>query len=92
LDELVTAIIARTDLGSLDRFEETVAVNARHQQCLRTAADYLAEARRSLERGDAPELTALELRSALAAIGEITGAVESEEVLGKIFSTFCIGK
>ena len=92
LESLVDAVIARTDLASLGRFEETVAVNARHQQCLRTAADFLAEVRRSLERGDAPELTALELRSALAAIGEITGAVDTEEVLGKIFSTFCIGK
>jgi tRNA modification GTPase len=92
LENLVEAVIARTDLASLGRFEETVAVNARHQQCLRTAADYLAEARRSLERGDAPELTALELRSALAAVGEITGAIDTEEVLGKIFSTFCIGK
>lgn len=92
LDALVEAIIARTDLSALDRFEETVAVNARHQQCLRTAADYLEATRHSLERGDAPELTALELRSALAAIGEITGVIDTEEVLGKIFSTFCIGK
>lgn len=92
LEDLVDAIVARTDLASLGRFEETVAVNARHQQCLRTAADYLAEARRSLERGDAPELTALELRAALAAVGEITGAIDTEEVLGRIFSTFCIGK
>ena len=92
LEQLVDAVIARSDLGSLGRFEEAVAVNARHQQCLRSAAEALAETRRSLERGDAPELTALELRSALTAIGEITGAVDTEEVLGKIFSTFCIGK
>jgi tRNA modification GTPase len=92
LEALVEAIIARTDLGSLGRSGAVVAVNVRHQQCLRTAADYLDETRRSLERGDAPELTALELRAALAAIGEITGAVDHEEVLGKIFGTFCIGK
>jgi tRNA modification GTPase len=92
LEELVTALIGRTELVDFGRGEETVAVNVRHQQCLRTAADYLAETRRSLERGDAPELTALELRSALVAIGEITGAVDTEEVLGKIFGTFCIGK
>lgn len=92
LEELVGAIIGATDLAAVGRMEEAVAVNARHQHCLTTARDYLEDARRSLERGDAPELTALELRSALAAIGEITGAVESEEVLGKIFSTFCIGK
>jgi tRNA modification GTPase len=45
-----------------------------------------------LERADAPELTALELKSALAAVGEITGAVDTEDVLDKIFSNFCIGK
>ena len=92
LEELVGAIMGVTDLAAVGRMEEVVAVNARHQHCLKTARDYLEDARRSLERGDAAELTALELRSALAAIGEITGAVDSEEVLGKIFSTFCIGK
>ncbi|MBE2181324.1 MAG: 50S ribosome-binding GTPase, partial [Chthoniobacterales bacterium] len=92
LDELVEAIVAKTDLGSLGRIDEAVAINARHQHCLRTAGGFLDATRRSLESGDAPELTALELRSALAAIGEITGAVDAEEVLGRIFSTFCIGK
>jgi tRNA modification GTPase len=92
LEELVAAIIAKTDLAALERFEEVVAVNERHQHCLKTARDYLEEARRSLGRGDAPELTALELRSALAAIGEITGAVDTEDVLDKIFGSFCIGK
>lgn len=92
LDELVEAIIAKIELGSLGRFEEAVAINARHQHCLRAAQDYLEEASRSLARGDAPELAALELRSALASIGEIVGTVGTEEVLGKIFSAFCIGK
>lgn len=92
LDGLVGAIIGRIDLGAFGRFGEAVAINARHQHCLRAAQDSLAEAGRSLDRDDAPELTALELRSALAAIGEIVGAVDTEEVLGKIFSTFCIGK
>jgi tRNA modification GTPase len=92
LEALVAAIIEQTDLAATGRAGQAVAVNARHQQLLRTAEDYLGEARRSLERGDAPELTALELRSALVAIGEITGAVDTEEVLGKIFGTFCIGK
>ena len=92
LDGLVGAIIARIDTGALGRFGETVAINARHQHCLRNAQKSLAEAGRSLAREDAPELTALELRSALAALGEIVGAVDTEEILGKIFSTFCIGK
>jgi len=92
LESLVAAIIGRTDLGRADRLAEVVAVNARHQNCLQNAGIFLKEAQNSLGRGDAPELTALELRSALASVGEITGAVDSEEVLDRIFSSFCIGK
>ena len=92
LDDLVGAIIKKTDLVSFGRLDAAVAVNARHQHCLRRTRDYLVETRLSLERGDAPELTAFELRAALFAIGEITGAVDTEEVLDQIFGTFCIGK
>jgi tRNA modification GTPase len=92
LEKLVAAIIERTDLASLDRLGDLVAVNARHQQCLQNARAYLGEARRSLERGDAPELTAVELRAAVASIGEITGAVDTEDLLDTIFGSFCIGK
>jgi len=69
-----------------------VAINARHQNCLRCASESLAAARASLERQDAPELTAVELREALAAVGEITGGADSDDVLGEIFRSFCIGK
>ena len=86
------AILERTDLAKVERLGEVVAVNTRHQSCLQSARDFLVAARKSLERGDAPELTALELKSALSAVGEITGAVDTEEVLDRIFSSFCIGK
>lgn len=92
LQDLVGAVVGKVHLGALDRMGETIAINARHRNCLQRAAAYLEEARNSLERGDAPELTAVELRAALAAVGEITGAVDTEEILGKIFGTFCIGK
>ena len=92
LEDLVAAVIARTDLSALDRCGEVIAVNERHRHCLSAAQNYLREARQSLQRADPPELTAVELRSALAAIGEITGAVDTEDVLDKIFGSFCIGK
>jgi tRNA modification GTPase len=38
------------------------------------------------------ELVALELRHALDALGEIVGSVTSDDVLGRVFSRFCIGK
>ena len=92
LDVLVEALVARANLADLGRFEEAVAINARHRGCLEKAATTLAAARFSLERMDPPELTAVELRAALASVGDVVGAVDTEDVLGEIFSTFCIGK
>ena len=53
----------------------------------------LAEAaREAFTNGLSPEFVAEELRASLNAVGDILGRVDHEEVLGKIFSTFCIGK
>lgn len=92
LEALVEVVVARANLADLGRFEEAVAINARHRGCLEKAASALAAARVSLEQADPPELTAVELRAALASVGDVVGAVDTEDVLGKIFSTFCIGK
>ena len=92
VEELVEAVVGRVNLASLDRLGESVAVNERHRLCLASARSYLEQAKISLQRGDAPELTAVELRSALGAVGEITGAGDAEEVLDRIFGSFCIGK
>ncbi|MGE9269121.1 MAG: tRNA uridine-5-carboxymethylaminomethyl(34) synthesis GTPase MnmE, partial [Verrucomicrobiales bacterium] len=70
----------------------SVAVNARHQACLQRASSSLREARRGLREGWESELVAVDLREAMEAIGDIAGVVDTEEVLGKIFSSFCIGK
>jgi tRNA modification GTPase len=69
-----------------------VAINPRHRDCLRRGDESLVAAGVLLESGAAPELAALELRGALEALGEIAGKVDSEEILGAIFSRFCIGK
>lgn len=92
LDALVAAVVAKADMARVEGLGDAVAINARHQHCLRAAAGHLEATLRSLEAGEPPELTALELRSALEALSEITGGVDTEEVLGKIFGTFCIGK
>jgi tRNA modification GTPase len=70
----------------------SVAVNARHQACLDRARIALEEAISSMEQGEEPEFTSLSLREALSAIGEIAGVVDTEDILGEIFSNFCIGK
>jgi tRNA modification GTPase len=69
-----------------------VAINARHEAALERAQGFAAAARRLLLEGISPEFIAEELRGALGAIGDILGRTDQDEVLGKIFSTFCIGK
>jgi tRNA modification GTPase len=69
----------------------TLMARRRHLQALRQAGDSLALAftQAQARRG---ELVAEELRQTQNALGEITGQVSSEDLLGRIFSTFCIGK
>lgn len=73
--------------------EHAVAINARHQASLSLAATNLHAALDLLtEKECDPELAAIDLREALDALGEIPGKVDTEDLLGVIFSRFCIGK
>lgn len=69
-----------------------IAVNARHQHELSLCLEHLQLASTSIEKADSPEFTALELREALTHLGEITGTIDTEDILGAIFSSFCLGK
>lgn len=64
----------------------------RHVEALARAAAHFAAGREALESGRAGELFAEELRLAQNDLGEITGAVSSDDLLGQIFASFCIGK
>ncbi len=64
----------------------------RHLDAIERAAESLQRARYQLEVARAAELVAEELRLAQVALGEITGEFTSEDLLGRIFASFCIGK
>jgi tRNA modification GTPase len=65
----------------------------RHVQALRRTQEHLAMAHAvSVQKPPALDLLAEELRLAHDALGEITGAFTADELLGVIFSSFCIGK
>jgi tRNA modification GTPase len=70
----------------------TVSARRRHLDALARADRHLQEARRQLLEQRAGELMAEELRQAQQALAEITGEFTSEDLLGRIFSSFCIGK
>ena len=69
-----------------------LSARRRHLVALETARGHVDEGRRQLEESRAGELMAEELRQAQIALGEITGEVTTEDLLGRIFSSFCIGK
>ena len=70
----------------------TVSARRRHLDALARADRHLQEARRQLLEQRAGELMAEELRQAQQALAEITGEFTSEDLLGRIFASFCIGK
>jgi tRNA modification GTPase len=69
-----------------------LSARARHLEALALVEACLVAAARLLAAHDAPELVAEELRRAQLALGEIVGNESSDELLGRIFARFCIGK
>jgi len=69
-----------------------LSARARHLEALVKVEACLSTAARQLTARNAPELVAEELRRAQLALGEIVGAESSDELLGRIFASFCIGK
>ncbi|GAB5558875.1 MAG: tRNA uridine-5-carboxymethylaminomethyl(34) synthesis GTPase MnmE [Synoicihabitans sp.] len=92
LEELEREIGRLADAFSPDDSADQIAINARHADALRRACDGLASAQSHLENRGPTELLASDLRSALDAYGDIAGRIDNEEMLDRLFSTFCIGK
>jgi tRNA modification GTPase len=69
-----------------------LSARARHLDALRRARAHVEEGHRLLVERHAGELVAQELTDAQRALGEITGEVTSDDLLGRIFGSFCIGK
>lgn len=91
---LKSGIVKRLSGGGEGAMEsgEVLLAGARHMQALGRARECLGRCLEGLAGGLSEELLAFELRGALAAASEITGESADEEVLEKIFSTFCVGK
>ncbi|MFK5914647.1 MAG: tRNA uridine-5-carboxymethylaminomethyl(34) synthesis GTPase MnmE [Woeseiaceae bacterium] len=79
-------------MGYTGLTEGVFLARRRHLDALVRAKDFVINGQRQLNESKAGELLAEDLRQAQHALGEITGHVSSDELLGKIFSSFCIGK
>lgn len=81
------------ELVGYEEYNEDVFIaRSRHVDALLRAQQYFEQAKIQLYDFKAGELVAEEIRQAQNALGEITGQFSTEDLLGKIFSSFCIGK
>jgi tRNA modification GTPase len=95
LDGLQQALLAAAGWEEDSGAETVYLARERHLHALAQATQHLAQAQMQIESGYAGaqlELFAEELRLAGTALGAITGAVSADDLLGQIFSRFCIGK
>jgi tRNA modification GTPase len=92
VDRLRLALVAAVGgAGAVER-DDILVSNARHFALLRQAAEQLRVARRALEDGLSEEFALSGLHAVLRFLGEITGETLVDDILHRIFSTFCIGK
>ena len=91
LPELENEIIARIGKGNL-RPENPISINLRHRDCLRHALEACDRVDSGMDQGLSAEYLAVDLNSALRAVGEVIGTVGVEQILDSVFGQFCIGK
>jgi tRNA modification GTPase len=85
--------IRRQFFGDSARERDGLLVtNLRHCRCLEACQRHVAGAAHALQSGLSEEFVLTDLRAALERLGEITGETSAEDLLGEIFSRFCIGK
>ncbi len=71
---------------------DTVVTNLRHYESLYNANISLQDVSKGIDTDVSGDLLAMDIRQALYYLGEITGEITSDDLLGNIFSKFCIGK
>jgi len=89
LEQLKKTIFDTVIKGDLDLTESNIAPNLRHKEALEEALKGLKNATNLLKESGSFDIIAFEIRSALDALGQITGEVTTEDILDRIFSQFC---
>mgnify|MGYP003663490392 FL=1 len=91
ISELESRLLALVDSGALSG-DTTIITNSRHYDALLKALEEIQKVKEGLDMELSSDLMAIDIRQALYHLGEITGSVTTDDLLGNIFSNFCIGK
>lgn len=92
LDKLPDKILDMVFGGNVGSTANIIISNARHKDALESCVKHLEEAKKSIARDLPDDFITIDLKAALDALGEIVGKVTSEDLLHRIFGSFCIGK
>lgn len=91
IDQLTTTLI-NIGLHGQPETDEVIVTNVRHYESLIKAKENIEEAIAGLSSNLSSDLLAIDIRQAIHYMGEITGEITTDDILGHIFSKFCIGK
>ncbi len=91
LDELIGMMAHFVNTDGLSK-EDIIVTNARHYEILKNAHESILRVLGGLDSGITGDLLSQDIRECLQYLGEITGEITTDEVLGHIFKNFCIGK
>ncbi len=92
IDELKRTIVAAIDTRICEEVGSVVGTAARCGDALQRAETAIGQAIELTKNGEGHELVAAELRTAVNCLGEVTGAVYTDDLLDRVFGRFCIGK
>lgn len=92
LEELKKTILGLSVSAERPKTDEAMIINLRHKLAIEKALGNIQTAQKSLTAGLSPEFAAFDLHEAIDHLDAITGRKISDEILDKIFSSFCIGK
>jgi tRNA modification GTPase len=79
-------------VGNFDMANDTIVSNVRHYDALCKTEETLLKAQNGLLEGVTSDFVAMDIRQAMYHLGTITGDISTDDLLGNIFSKFCIGK
>ena len=91
LDELITEMQHAVSLDSIGE-DAVIVTNSRHFEALSRALESIERVQHGLENMISGDFLAQDIRECLVFLGEITGEISNDEILGHIFKNFCIGK
>lgn len=91
VEELTNKLLEFVNTGAL-RNNETIVTNTRHYDSLLKSLEEIEKVKFGLQDELSGDLLAIDIRQALYHLGEITGEISSDDLLGNIFANFCIGK